>query len=59
MIPCQSSKFQMGKMRVKYLEKLKSHKPQNPVKWMNKNLWFNRYTLLDILRIIEYSLRKN
>ena len=27
----------------------------NHVKRMNKNMWINRYTLLDILKIVEYS----
>ena len=58
LFPCQSNKFQMGKMRVNDLGKLKSHKPPNPIKRMNKNLSINRHILLDILITIEYSLRK-
>ena len=45
----------MGKMRVKDLGKLKSHKPQNPIKRMNKTLGITRYTHNDILNIIEQS----
>ena len=50
----------MGKMRVKDLGKLKSHKPQSPAKQMNKTLRITRYTLNDILNIIEqlHSERK-
>ena len=50
----------MGKMRVKDLGKLKSHKPQNSVKRMNKTLGITRYTLNEILNIIEQShIEKN
>ena len=59
MVPCQSIRFYVGKVRVKDLGKLKSHKPQNPIKRMNKKLSINRYTLLDIIIIIEDSLRQN
>ena len=44
---------------MKDLGKLKSHKPQNPAKRMKNNLWIIRYTLLDILNIIEYSHGEN
>ena len=59
LVPCQSNRFYGGKVRVKVLGKLKSHKPQNPVKWMKNDLGFNRYTLLDILNIIGYSHSEN
>ena len=55
MVPCQSDNSQMEKMKVKDLGKLKSHKPQNPVKQLNKNLRITKYTLNDILNIIEQS----
>ena len=38
---------------------VESYKLQNPVKQMNKNLGINRYTLFDILNIIEYSPSEN
>jgi hypothetical protein len=44
---------------VKVLRKLKSHKPQNPLKQMNKTLRINRYTLFDIPDIMEYSPSEN
>ena len=43
---------------VKDLGKLKSHKPQNPIKWKNKNFSINGYTPFDIIIIIEDSLRQ-
>ena len=58
-IPCQSNRFQIGKVWVKVLGQLKSHTPQNPVKLMNNDLGINRYTLLDILNIVEYSHGEN
>ena len=45
----------MGKIKVKDLGKLKSHKPQNPAKRMNKTLGITRCTLSDILNIMEQS----
>ena len=59
LVSCQSNRFQVGNVRVKVLGKLKSHKPQNLAKRTNKNLGINRYTLFDILNIIEYSPREN
>ena len=52
LVQCQSNRFQVEKVRVKDLGKLKSHNPHNPIKWMNKNLLINRKTLLEILIII-------
>ena len=45
----------MERVRVKYLGKLNSHKPQNPIKRMNKNFSINRYTLLDILIVDDIA----
>ena len=58
MAPCQSIRFYVENVRVKDLGKLKSHKPPNPIKRMDKNLSINRHTLLDIIIIIE-DLGKN
>ena len=41
------------------LGKLKSHKPQNPIKQMNKNFSINRNTLFETIIIIEDSLKQN
>ena len=56
MVPCQSK---VENVRVKDLGKLKSHKPPNPIKRMNKNLSINRYTLLEIKIVIEDLLIQN
>ena len=49
MVPCQSIKFNIGKVRVKVKGSLKSHNPQNSAKRKDNNLGILGNMLLDLL----------
>ena len=59
LVPCQSMRFRIGKVRVKVKGQLKSNNSPNPIKQRDMNLKILGRMVLDIIRIIGHNPYKN